>query len=175
MSDSPENTPKSAAPAAEEKAAPVIEAGPVCAALQAQGIALTPVLSYACGVETLATDPAQALRVAEALKAQGFDLLVSASGVDWKTHRDVVYHLYSLTSHQFIALKIRAGEDDKVPSMMPVWPAADWHERETYDLFGIHFEGHPRLERILMPVDWIGHPLRKDYVENDPRLVWNQR
>ncbi|MCA9807560.1 MAG: NADH-quinone oxidoreductase subunit C, partial [Cyanobacteria bacterium HKST-UBA06] len=52
---------------------------------------------------------------------------------------------------------------------------ADWHEREAYDLFGIQFDGHPNLKRILMPDDWVGHPLRKDYTVDDPRLVWNER
>ena len=58
---------------------------------------------------------------------------------------------------------------------MPIWHAADWHERESYDLLGIHYDGHTNLTRILMPNDWLGHPLRKDYKVNDPRLVWNER
>ncbi|HWV45928.1 MAG TPA: NADH-quinone oxidoreductase subunit C, partial [Nitrospira sp.] len=81
---------------------------------------------------------------------------------------------YSTKSHKYLALKVTAVNEHS-PSLMPVWPAADWHERETYDLLGIHYDGHPNLTRILMPTDWLGHPLRKDYKVNDPRLVWNER
>jgi NADH-quinone oxidoreductase subunit C len=65
--------------------------------------------------------------------------------------------------------------DEHVSSLTPVYPAADWHEREAFDLFGIVFDGHPNLKRILMPSDWIGYPMRKDYKVTDPRLVWNER
>lgn len=104
----------------------------------------------------------------------GFDLLLSCTGVDWKERRESVYHLFSTKSHKFLALKVPA-ENDHSPSLVPVWNAADWHERESYDLMGIHYDGHPNLSRILMPSDWLGHPLRKDYKVDDPRLVWNER
>jgi NADH-quinone oxidoreductase subunit C len=74
------------------------------------------------------------------------------------------YHLLSLERRARLRLKVRlAGQDPVVPSMVPVWPAANWHEREAFDLMGIRFEGHPDLTRILMPDDWEGYPLRKDY------------
>jgi NADH-quinone oxidoreductase subunit C len=74
------------------------------------------------------------------------------------------YHLLSLERRARLRLKVRlAGADPVVPSMVPVWPAANWHEREAFDLMGIRFEGHPDLTRILMPDDWEGYPLRKDY------------
>jgi NADH-quinone oxidoreductase subunit C len=95
--------------------------------------------------------------------------------VDHKTHRESVIHLYSTEINHYLILKTPAGEEDWVPSVCSVWPAANWHERESYDLMGIDYVGHPDLTRILMPVDWLGHPLRKDYEENDPRLVWNKR
>jgi len=77
---------------------------------------------------------------------------------------EVVYHLLSLSTNQRLRLKVRvAGENSSVPSAVSVWPAANAFEREVFDLFGITFEGHPFLERILMPEDWEGHPLRKDY------------
>ena len=77
---------------------------------------------------------------------------------------EVNYHLLSLDRREQLRLKVRlAGKDAVVPSVTMVWPTANWHERENYDLFGIRFEGHPNLTRILMPEDWEGHPLRKDY------------
>jgi len=77
---------------------------------------------------------------------------------------EVNYHLLSLDRRERLRLKVRLpGNDATVPSVVSVWPTANWHERENFDLFGIRFEGHPDLRRILMPDDWEGHPLRKDY------------
>jgi NADH-quinone oxidoreductase subunit C len=77
---------------------------------------------------------------------------------------EVNYHLLSLDRRERLRLKLRvAGNDPTVPSVTSTWPTANWHERENFDLFGIRFEGHPDLRRILMPDDWEGHPLRKDY------------
>jgi NADH-quinone oxidoreductase subunit C len=77
---------------------------------------------------------------------------------------EVNYHLLSLDRRERLRLKVCvAGSDPAVPSVTSVWPTANWHERENFDLFGIRFEGHPDLKRILMPDDWEGHPLRKDY------------
>jgi len=86
---------------------------------------------------------------------------------------DVIYHLTSLTQATTIALKITIPrgnppqEMPQAPSLTTLWQAADWHEREAYDLFGIHFNGHPDLRRILLPADWQGFPLRKDYTEQE--------
>jgi NADH-quinone oxidoreductase subunit C len=77
---------------------------------------------------------------------------------------EVNYHLLSIERRDRLRLKVRiSGNDPMVPSVTSVWPTANWHERENYDLFGIRFDGHPDLRRILMPDDWEGHPLRKDY------------
>lgn len=129
--------------------------------------------------------PADAIRGCELLRDNPdcrFDLLVYCAGVDLRTKEaaslESVYLIFSTEKHTSIIVKILAElHDDEYysPSLMPVWPAADWHERETYDLFGIHYKGHPGLKRILMPEDWMGYPLRKDYKVDDPRLVWNQR
>ncbi len=82
---------------------------------------------------------------------------------------EVVYHCYSHQSREGLALKVRVPRDGaSVPSVTSIWDGANWHEREAYDLFGIIFEGHPNLRRIMMTDDWIGHPLRKDYVYKDP-------
>ncbi len=77
---------------------------------------------------------------------------------------EVNYQLLSIARSDRLRLKVKlAGNDPVLPSVTSVWPTANWHERENYDLFGIRFEGHPDLRRILMPDDWEGYPLRKDY------------
>lgn len=106
-----------------------------------------------------------------------FDYLVDLCGVDYlgkKTPRfEVVYHLYSIKYHQGIRLKAMVSEDDcRIQSVTSVWKGADWHERECYDMYGIIFEGHPDLRRILLPEDWEGYPLRKDYPVKGPANEW---
>ncbi len=82
---------------------------------------------------------------------------------------EVLYHLYSLETRDDLAIKVLVPRDDAtMPSVTSIWDGANWHEREAYDLFGIVFEGHPNLRRIMMTDDWIGHPLRKDYVFQEP-------
>lgn len=112
------------------------------------------------------------LAVARALRddpALRFELCLSVSGVhlldDTGREIHVVYHLMSLTNGgRRLRLEVTAPDaDPRVPSVVPVYPAADWHERETWDMFGVVFDGHPALTRILMPDDWPGHPQRKDY------------
>jgi len=77
---------------------------------------------------------------------------------------EVVYHLYSIERNHSLRLKVRLpGDNPRLPSVVPVWPGANAFEREVYDLFGVYFEGHPDLRRILMPEEWEGYPLRKDY------------
>ena len=77
---------------------------------------------------------------------------------------EIVYHLLSIPRKQRVRLKVKlAGGDAKIESVTSVWPAANYYEREIFDLFGVHFDGHPYLRRLLMPDDWQGHPLRKDY------------
>jgi len=94
-----------------------------------------------------------------------FDLLQLVTGVDWPDRFEVVYHLMSLTHRHRVTLKaMLPREDPRVPSVATLYPTANWHERETYDLMGIVFEGHPDPRRIFLPDDWEGHPLRKDYV-----------
>lgn len=76
---------------------------------------------------------------------------------------EIIYELYSFERNDRLRLKVLAGEKEKVPSVVKIWPVANWLEREVYDMFGIAYEGHPDLRRILMPDEWVGHPLRKDY------------
>jgi NADH-quinone oxidoreductase subunit C len=97
--------------------------------------------------------------------------LRSLSGVDYETHMEVVYHLFNLQNKQTYCFKVRTDrEQAEVPSVADVWPAANWNEREAWDLLGIRFTGHPNLKRIMLPDDWVGHPLRKDYVPVDPEV-----
>jgi NADH-quinone oxidoreductase subunit C len=98
----------------------------------------------------------------------GFDCLSNLSGVDYPKDDaiQVVYHLFSYRDRHVFVLKVNATRDDPVvASVSAVWPHADWQEREVFDLLGVRFEGHPDLRRILMPEDWPGNPLRKDFVE----------
>ena len=101
------------------------------------------------------------LRDAEGLK---FESLMCLSGVDYPEHLTVVYHLCSMAHRHRIVLKVDVErEEAHVPTVEHVWRVANWHERETYDMFGIVFDGHSDLRRILCPDDWEGFPLRKDY------------
>jgi NADH-quinone oxidoreductase subunit C len=95
-----------------------------------------------------------------------FKILVDICGVDWPQRAkrfDVVYHLLSLSKNMRVRVKVRAGEDDAVPSAVGIYPAANWFEREAFDMYGIAFDGHPDLRRILTDYGFAGHPLRKDF------------
>lgn len=95
-----------------------------------------------------------------------YNFLSDVCGVDFpqKEKRfEVVYNLYSVPNRWRVRLKVRVREGESVPSATSVWSAANWMEREVYDMFGVKFENHPDLRRILMPDDWVGHPLRKDF------------
>jgi NADH-quinone oxidoreductase subunit C len=110
-------------------------------------------------------DLCRTLRDDEALR---FELCSSVSGVDYGAdvarRLHVAYHLLSMTYRRRIRLEVTLDVDDAhVPSIVELYPTADWHERETWDMFGVVFDGHPALTRILMPDDWDGHPQRKDY------------
>lgn len=96
-----------------------------------------------------------------------FDYLSDLTAADWPARADrrfdVIYCLYSTTLRHRLRVKVRAADGEAVPSVTGVWPAANWLEREVFDMFGISFPGHPDLRRMLMPADWQGHPLRNDY------------
>ena len=116
-----------------------------------------------------------ALRFCRDEPALSFDVLMDLTAADYlrypgredRPRFEVVYHLYSLPHNHRVRLKIRVDEDDPVvPSAVPLWPIADWLEREVWDMFGVRFEGHPDLRRLLMYEEFVGHPLRKDYPIN---------
>jgi NADH-quinone oxidoreductase subunit C len=96
-----------------------------------------------------------------------FDFLSDITCVDWypaEPRFEVVYHLLSIPKKERVRLKVRLNSASPVvESLTPIWPGANYFEREVFDLFGVRFSGHPYLRRILMPEDWEGHPLRKDY------------
>jgi NADH-quinone oxidoreductase subunit C len=95
-----------------------------------------------------------------------FDMLTDLTAVDWPKREkrfELVLILYSFPKNERLWLKVRSAAEEEVPSVVGVWPAADWLEREVFDMFGIVFAGHPHLQRILLPEEWQGYPLRKDY------------
>lgn len=96
-----------------------------------------------------------------------FDYLMSISSYDKGDSKifGVAYNLHSIDFKHSLECRIEVDDDTSIPSVVSLWKAADWHEREAYDLMGIKFENHPNLKRILLPQDWEGHPLRKNYVE----------
>ena len=112
-------------------------------------------------------DPARIVDVCSYLKEQqNFEQLAGVTAVDWwpVTPRfEVVYLLHSYSQNSRIRLLVRVAEGEELDSVCPVWRGANWYEREVFDLFGVQFRNHPNLERILLPADWQGHPLRKDY------------
>lgn len=122
---------------------------------------------------TLVLEPGALVEICAALRdtpALRYDYLADVTAVDWPDRIprfDVVYHLLSLETRARVRLKVRVGQAEEdapaVPSVQGVWPTANWYEREIFDLFGLIFTGHPDLRRLVMPADWEGHPLRKDY------------
>lgn len=121
--------------------------------------------------ETTVVVPKEHLqRAADYLRSEpslGFSFLSDITVLDrfpLEPRFEVNYHLLSVERKQRLRLKVRlAGTDAVVPTVTGIWPTANWHERENFDMFGIRFEGHPNLTRILMPDEWEGYPLRKDY------------
>jgi len=106
------------------------------------------------------------LPVCSFLHKNGFEHCSLISAVDWKNRFDIIYHLTSYKNNLLVELRTALlHEQPEVDSVSSIWGGANWHEREAWDLMGITFVGHPKLERILLPDDFKGHPLRKDYKE----------
>ncbi|WDL92158.1 NADH-quinone oxidoreductase subunit C [Bacillus sp. HNR-4] len=122
-------------------------------------------------VPTLVVEPAKYYEVMELLRFHeglAFDYMSELHATDFMTHMEVYVHLFSYGKKQSVAVKVKLDrEAPQVESVTALWKGADWPEREAYDLLGIVFKGHPNLSRILMPDDWVGHPLRKDYEPYD--------
>lgn len=111
-------------------------------------------------------EPQNIVEVCRYLKDSGYVRLAGITGVDWwprSPRFEVVYLLHSLHEKRRIRLVVVLSEGQSLDSVTSVWRGANWYEREVFDLFGVVFNRHPNLERIMMPADWEGHPLRKDY------------
>ena len=119
------------------------------------------------GQNFLVAKPDAVIPILETLKLElDFDYLVDVTAVDYPKRADrfdVVYILYSFARNERMRVKTQIPDGDSIPSCVAIWPTANWLEREVYDMFGIKFDGHPVLKRILLPDGWKGHPLRKDY------------
>ncbi len=144
-----------------------IRSFPEAAALEAHDPSILVGGRYGRGELTLEVAREKTLAACEWFRAHGYNLLSSLTATDWypvEPRFRVVYHLYSLTEHKRLRLEAKVeGENPRVDSVVSVWPTANWYEREVFDLFGVHFDGHPNLRRLLLPEDWEGHPLRKDF------------
>lgn len=126
------------------------------------------------GIELIKVEPEYLLPIATALYAYGFNYLQCQGAYDLGAGKELVsfYHLVkvgdNVTQPEEVRVKVYLNRDEpKVPSVYWIWKAADWQERESYEMYGIIYEGHPNLKRLLMPEDWVGFPLRKDYISPD--------
>jgi NAD(P)H-quinone oxidoreductase subunit J len=162
-------------PVVTESALPIVAAGKTSQWLASNGfVDHLPIETDGLGVEVIQVEASFLLPVCTALYAYGFNYMQCQGGYDSGPGSDLVsfYHLIKLTdgAHKPEEIRVKVflpRENPVVPSVYWIWKAADWQERETYDMYGIVYEGHPNLKRILMPEDWVGWPLRKDYVSPD--------
>jgi NAD(P)H-quinone oxidoreductase subunit J len=157
--------------AAEES---LVKAGPISQWLTENGFDHESLEPDKNGVEIIKVESDFLLPISTALYAYGFNYLQFQSGIDLGPGEDLVsvYHLIKVGDHPDTLEEVRVKvflprENPTIPSVYWIWKTADWQERETYDMFGIVYEGHPNLKRILMPEDWVGWPLRKDYISPD--------
>lgn len=131
---------------------------------------LYPFFSLEYGDAVIAVEPAELHSAMVELLEMGFDRLGMVTAVDYPDQLVMVYRLTSRNLSAGLFVKSSMPRDDKhIASVVDVWPAANWQEREVYDMFGVVFEGHPDLRRMLLPEDWVGHPLLKDY--EDERII----
>ena len=173
---SPKPEVKAAPPEPPDQAPPADLPVPGCVTAVQSGVAgAVEQVSYWVGDWSVIVAPGRFADVCTFLRdAPGcqFDYLSDLTAVDWPARPgkrfDVVACLYSTKLRHRLRVKARLAEGETVPSVTGVWPAANWLEREVYDMFGVTFAGHPDLRRILMPLDWQGHPQRKDYPLEGP-------
>jgi NADH-quinone oxidoreductase subunit C len=152
-----------------------IQSHPDAAALAAANPEYLTDAKFDRGELTLMVPSEHIVAAARILKSnQEYARLSTVTGVDWypvEPRFEVVYHLHSLARNVRLRVKCRlTGANPEIDSVTGVWRSANWYERETFDLFGIRFRNHPDLTRIMMPEDWEGHPLRKDYPVTGTRV-----
>ncbi len=174
MAEAEANMPESPATPEPATTGTLVEAGPVSKWLTSNGFEHTALERDHLGVEVIEVDRDFLIPLSTALYAYGFNYLQCQGGYDEGPGARLVsfYHLTKVSDDadqpEEVRVKVGVPRDDaRMPSVYWIWKAADWQERETYDMFGIVYEGHPNLKRILMPEDWIGWPLRKDYISPD--------
>ena len=173
-----DHVPKAAAPTGPHDPPPPADAviPPFIASLQSAMPDGVSGLSLYLGDWTVMVPAAKILDVARRLHDAPdacFDYLSDLTATDWPPRTaegrfDVIYMLYSVPLRQRVRLKVKVGEGQPLASVTGIWPAANWLEREVYDMFGVNFTGHPDRRRILMPDDWQGYPQRKDYPLEGP-------
>ena len=117
--------------------------------------------------EILETTPEEYKDLINSIKNDGFEMMVDLTAVDWFRKKEprfeIVVNFLSVSKNKRVCLVVKVDDEISVPSITSLYPGANFYEREVFDMFGINFENHPDLTRILMPDDWNGHPLRKDY------------
>ena len=178
MADAPEHAPKVAPPAGPVEPAPpegTAIPGFITSLQTAVAGSVTHVSLY-LGDWTVVVPAALLLKAAEHLRDASdcaFDYCSDLTATDWPSRTtegrfDVIYCLYSTRLRHRLRVKVKIGEDQPLASVTGIWPAANWFEREVWDMFGVNFTGHPDRRRILMPEDWQGFPQRKDYPLEGP-------
>jgi|GEM_PF-66364 len=173
---------KPPAPPAEKEAGPVyspLTANPIVEGLNQHLPGSCPAAWEFLGQWILDVDFRRIVPICQWLKEElRFQMCADITAVDHgqgEARFTLVYNLYSLADNRRLLLRAALGESDRPESVSFVWPAASWPEREIFDMFGLHFENHPDLRRILMPEDWHGHPLRKDYNLRGRDQEWVRR
>ena len=156
---------------APETTSSIVPAGEVSSWLTENSFDNQPLEIDHLGVEIIKIEANLLLPIATALHAHGFNYLQCQGAIDLGAGKEIVsfYHLAKVSDNVDKPVEVRLKvflprDNPRVPSVYWIWKSADWQERESYDMYGIIYEGHPNLKRILMPEDWVGWPLRKDYI-----------
>ncbi len=169
-----ESTTENTNPEENTETTQIVSAGQVSTWLTENGFDNEALEVDTSGIELIKVEPEFLIPIATALYAYGFNYLQCQGAYDEGAGKNLVsfYHLLKVSDNVDTPEEVRIKvylprENPKIPSVYWIWKGADWQERESYDMFGIVYEGHPNLKRILMPEDWVGWPLRKDYISPD--------